>query len=100
MLYAVTWTVTLTVTVAATSFSSEMAFVSAIASSYSLSRTGCKGEGLIRIPIDVPGEIICLPAQLFTMSKMDFFAPPIFAAIVVSGSAFVVRTMGLWEDDS
>lgn len=49
--------------------------------------------------MDVPGEIICLPAHRFVKSSIDFIVPPIFAAVIVAGSAFVVRAVALWEDD-
>ncbi|PIA53031.1 hypothetical protein AQUCO_01000714v1 [Aquilegia coerulea] len=99
LIYAVTWTVLLTVTVAVASFCPEIAFVSAISQFSSFSQ-GCEGDNLIRVPLDGPGEKICLPAQFFVASKLDYFVPPVFAAIVVAGSAFVVRTMGLWEDQT
>ncbi|OVA03522.1 hypothetical protein BVC80_1651g21 [Macleaya cordata] len=97
LFYAVMWTVLLTITVAVSSLSPEIAFMSAISPSSSFSQA-CKSEGYIRVPLDGPGEVFCFPAHLFKKSKMDYFVPPIFAAAVVAGSAFVVRAMGLWED--
>ncbi|XP_050214399.1 uncharacterized protein LOC126665605 [Mercurialis annua] len=97
LLYAATWTALLTATVAVASFSPEMAFVSAISTSSSFSNE-CKVEGTVRIPLDFPGEIVCLPANLFERSKIDFIVPPVFAAVVVAGSAWVVRTLGLPVD--
>ncbi|KAK9920699.1 hypothetical protein M0R45_029246 [Rubus argutus] len=94
IVFAATWTACLTLTVALASFSPEVAFVSAISSSSS-----CESEGLIRVLSDVPGDILCLPAHLFSKSKIDFIVPPVFAAVVVAGSAFLVRALGLWEGD-
>ncbi|XP_010253832.1 PREDICTED: uncharacterized protein LOC104594976 [Nelumbo nucifera] len=100
LLYTTAWTVTLAVTVVLASFSPEIAFVSAISPSSRFSRA-CKSEqGTVRVPLDVPGEVLCLPAHFFKRSKIDFFVPPIFAAVVVASSACVVRAMGLWEDDT
>ncbi|EEF31049.1 uncharacterized protein LOC8269383 [Ricinus communis] len=97
LLYAATWTALLTATVAVASFSPEMAFVSAISTSSSFARQ-CKAEGTVRIPLDAPGEILCLPARMFMRSKIDFIVPPVFAALVVANSAWVVRATGLWVD--
>ncbi|KAJ6381307.1 hypothetical protein OIU77_030058 [Salix suchowensis] len=72
ILYSATWTSLLTLTVAVASFSPEVAFVSTISS---FSR-GCEQEGTVRVPLDVPGR-----------------------ALVVAVSAWVVRAVGLWEDD-
>ncbi|GLT89607.1 hypothetical protein SLE2022_075840 [Rubroshorea leprosula] len=88
--YAATWTVLLTVTVAVASFSPEVAFVSAISPSSSFSRE-CRKEGSIRVPLDLPGEILCFPVHLFARSKVDVIVPPVFAAVVVAGSVWVVR---------
>ncbi|XP_065853563.1 uncharacterized protein [Euphorbia lathyris] len=97
LLYATAWTSLLTVIVAVASFSPEMAFVSAISPSSSFSR-GCQKQGTFRVPLELPGEIVCLPTHLFVRSKIDLIVPPIFAAVVVAGSAWVVRSMGLLED--
>ncbi|KAH8506168.1 hypothetical protein H0E87_013122 [Populus deltoides] len=96
ILYSATWTSLLTLTVAVASFSPEIAFVSTI-SSFS---QGCEQEGTIRVPLDVPGEVMCLPAHLFKRSTVtDSIVSLLFAALVVAVSAWVVRAMGLWEDD-
>ncbi|XP_050379470.1 uncharacterized protein LOC126796786 [Argentina anserina] len=94
LVFAATWTACLTLTVALASFSPEVAFVSAISSSSS-----CGSEASIRVLADVPGDVICLPSHLFSKSKIDFIVPPVFAAVVVAGSAFLVRALGLWEAD-
>ncbi|CAL9002503.1 unnamed protein product [Prunus brigantina] len=98
LIYAATWTTLLTLTVAVASFSPEVAFVSSISSTSSFSRA-CDSEGYVRVPSDVPGDILCLPAHLFSKSSIDFIVPPVFAAVVVAGSAFLVRAVGLWETD-
>ncbi|KAM1748751.1 hypothetical protein ACFX12_009701 [Malus domestica] len=98
LIYAVTWTTLLTLTVAVASFSPEVAFVSAISSTSKFSLV-CGSEGSIRIPSDVPGDILCLPAHLFSNSAIDFIVPPVFAAVVVAASAYLIRAVGLWEAD-
>lgn len=102
-LYAATWTALLTVTVAAASFWPEITFVWSISPSSSFSKECQSAAGdasvTVRVPLDVPGEIICMPAHLFTRSKIDLLVPPVFAAVVVAGSAWVVRAIGLFEND-
>lgn len=100
--YGATWTLFLTMTVAIISLAPEFAFVSAIfpssssSSSVEFSRR-CGSYAAVLVPLDLPTEVLCLPANLFRRSKMDLVVPPVFAAIVVALSAVVVRTMGLWE---
>ncbi|XP_061341420.1 uncharacterized protein LOC133287770 [Gastrolobium bilobum] len=96
--YAVTWVTLLTLTVAVASLSTQLAFVSAISPSSSFSQK-CNTDGYIRMPLDVPGDILCFPAHLFMKSKIDLFVPPIFAAVIVAASACLVRAVGLWEHD-
>ncbi|KAF3449260.1 hypothetical protein FNV43_RR09988 [Rhamnella rubrinervis] len=98
LVYAAAWTSVLTLTVAMASFAPEAAFVSAISSSSSTPSV-CDTERYIRVPLDLPGEIFCLPAHRFMRSKIDFIVPPIFAAVIVAGSAFLVRAVALWEND-
>ncbi|XP_021290060.1 uncharacterized protein LOC110420953 [Herrania umbratica] len=98
LLYAATWTVLLTAVVAIASFSPEVAFVSAISQSSAFSKE-CGIEGSVVVPTDVPGAKLCLPDHLVRRSKIDWIVPPVFAAVVVTGSAWVVRGMGLWEFD-
>nr|GMD46578.1 Cortactin-binding protein like [Ipomoea batatas] len=99
LFYAASWTTVLTVTVALASFTPELAFVSAItpASSFSAPCGGAGGSSSVRIPLDVPSEVFCFPAELFRKSKMDLVVPPIFAAVVVAASAYVVKALSLWE---
>lgn len=102
LLYAATWTTILTIIVAVASFSPELAFVSAVNPTSSFSQA-CRlqqqqgGPMTVRVPVDVPGELFCLPAPLFKRSKMDLLVPPVFAAVVVATSAYVVKALALWE---
>ncbi|XP_019186623.1 PREDICTED: uncharacterized protein LOC109181325 [Ipomoea nil] len=96
LFYAASWTTVLTVTVALASFTPELAFVSAITPASSFSAP-CASSSSVRIPLDVPSEVFCFPAQLFRKSKMDLVVPPIFAAVVVAASAYVVKALALWE---
>ncbi|KAF9599077.1 hypothetical protein IFM89_033684 [Coptis chinensis] len=93
------WSVMLTVTVAFASFSPEIAFVNAVSPSSSFSQM-CKIDGYVRVPLDLPGEVLCFPAQLLKRSSIDFFVPTVFAALIVAGSACVVRAVGLWENQT
>ncbi|XP_068634767.1 uncharacterized protein [Aristolochia californica] len=97
--YAVSWTTLLTLTVAVASFSPELAFVSAISRSSSFSKA-CGEKDTIRVPVGEPGQVVCLPAQLFGRSKMDLLVPPLFAAVMVTGSACFVKAMALWEGNN
>ncbi|XP_030529039.1 uncharacterized protein LOC115739885 [Rhodamnia argentea] len=101
LLYAAAWTALLTATVAVASFSTEVAFVSAVSPSSSFTREcgGHNPEGMVRVPVDLPGAVVCLPAHLFSRSRVDMAVPPVFAAMVVAGSVFVVRALALGEED-
>ncbi|KAK7284213.1 hypothetical protein RJT34_18955 [Clitoria ternatea] len=94
--YAATWMTLLTLTVAVASLSPQMAFVSAISPSSSFSNK-CNSYGSVRMPLDVPGDILCFPAHMFMKSKIDLIVPPVFAAVIVAASACVVRAVGLRE---
>ncbi|XP_031268172.1 uncharacterized protein LOC116126633 [Pistacia vera] len=96
LLSAATWTILLTLTVAVASFAPELAFVSAISPSSSFSRS-CYADGFVRIPLDFPRESLCVPSRMAKRSPLDFFVPTVFSALVVVGSTFVVRSLGLWE---
>ncbi|CAN0926655.1 hypothetical protein LINGRAHAP2_LOCUS35465 [Linum grandiflorum] len=97
LIYATTWTTLLTVIVAVASFSPEFAFVSTVTQVQSPESGDCRREGMVRVPLDIPGEVLCLPARLFAKSDIDFLVPPAFAAVVVAGAAWVVRSIALWE---
>lgn len=93
-MYAGIWTALLTVTVAVAALTPETSFLWAITPSSSFS-TACKSESSFRVPVDLPSDVVCLPAKFFQRSKIDLFVPPIFAALVVASSACVVRSLGL-----
>ncbi|XP_010509324.1 PREDICTED: uncharacterized protein LOC104785755 [Camelina sativa] len=99
----VTLTLFLLITVAVIFFAPEFAFTSAIYPSSSssvrrkFSSRRCGSDAAVLVPLDLPTEIICLPANLFRRSKMDLVVSMIFAAMVVALSAVFVRIMGLWE---
>ncbi|XP_073017476.1 uncharacterized protein [Primulina eburnea] len=99
LLYVAMWTAILTATVAAASLSPEFAFISAAEPSSSSSRAYCAVEGSYRLPLDSPTDNICIPGQLIKRSLLDFIIPPVFAAIMVVGSACLLAGVGLWEDD-
>lgn len=90
-LYAAAWTTILTLTVAVASFVPELAFVSAMTSST------CRDPSSVRLPLDIPSENLCFPSRFLKRSRLDFLVPPVFAAVIVAGSACVVRAMGLFE---
>ncbi|XP_057744424.1 uncharacterized protein LOC130962272 [Arachis stenosperma] len=113
LIYSATWVTLLTLTVAVASLSPEVAFVSAISPSSSFSQkctnnnnikpiihnNNVEGSTNIRVPLDFPGDTLCFPVELFFKSRIDLIVPPIFAAVVVAASAFVVLALGLWEHD-
>ncbi|KAL5710965.1 hypothetical protein ACHQM5_021468 [Ranunculus cassubicifolius] len=96
LFYTGIWTLMLTLTVAIASFSPELAFVRVISPTSSFSR-GCRKEGYVRIPLDIPGEMFCFPAHFLKKSSLDFVVPSVFAALIVAGSACVVRSVCFWE---
>ncbi|KAL2533720.1 hypothetical protein Adt_07071 [Abeliophyllum distichum] len=98
VLFATTWTTILTLTVAVASFWPELAFVSAISPTSSFSQA-CHRAGYLRLPLDITGENLCFPAELFRRSKMDMVVPPVFAAVIVASSAYAVNALGLGEVD-
>ncbi|GAB2295747.1 hypothetical protein Dimus_029903 [Dionaea muscipula] len=93
LLQAGLWMAVLTLAVAIASLTPEMAFMFAISPTSPFSRV-CDSNDLVRIPLDVPRELVCLPAYLFQQSTIDLVVPPVFAALVVAGSACVVRAVG------
>ncbi|KAG2308497.1 hypothetical protein Bca4012_082418 [Brassica carinata] len=90
LVQAATWTVLLMLTVAFTSFAPEMAFVSTLSSSSSV----CGGgrDGLVRIPMDLPGDIVCVPSEMVKRSPLDRFVPTIFAGVMVVASVSLIRS--------
>ncbi|XP_021719191.1 uncharacterized protein LOC110686889 [Chenopodium quinoa] len=89
--YAGIWTTMLILTVVVASFSPELAFMEAI-TRYSPS---CGGDGYVRIPLDMPGERVCLPAHMLKRSTLDVFIPTLFSALIVASSALLLRSLGL-----
>ncbi|KAJ4903185.1 Uncharacterized protein Rs2_17136 [Raphanus sativus] len=88
LVQAATWTVLLMLTVGFASFAPEMAFVSKLSSS----SVPCAGDGLVRIPIDLPGEMVCVPSETVKRSPYDFFVPTIFAGVMVVASVSLIRS--------
>ncbi|CAN7039552.1 unnamed protein product [Brassica oleracea var. botrytis] len=89
---ATTWTVLLMVTVAVASFAPELAFVSTVSSPCG------RGDGFVKIPMDFPGESVCVPSHMVKRSRFDLFMPPIFAAVMVTASACLIRSCFGTED--
>ncbi|KAK9668660.1 hypothetical protein RND81_13G076000 [Saponaria officinalis] len=97
LLYAGVWTAFLSVTVAIAALTPEASFIWAISPS-SLFSSACgadRSNSFLRVHVDLPSDVVCLPAKLFQRSKIDLVVPPIFAALVVASCACVVRFMGL-----
>ncbi|KAH6802569.1 hypothetical protein C2S51_034015 [Perilla frutescens var. frutescens] len=99
LVYAATWTSILTAMVAMASFTPEIAFVSAVTPTSSLSQacTMTIPAASIRLPLDIPSHNFCFPSQLFKRSGIDMLVPPIFAAVIVATSTCAVKAIGLWE---
>ncbi|KAF5737920.1 hypothetical protein HS088_TW13G00812 [Tripterygium wilfordii] len=68
LFYAATCTSLLTMTVAVASFTSEIAFMSAI--SPTSSSRACKAIGAVRVPMDFPGDVLSVPFHLLENSKI------------------------------
>ncbi|KAK6943686.1 hypothetical protein RJ641_024788 [Dillenia turbinata] len=99
LLQAVTWVVLLTVTVAVIAFLPELVFVAVIRPTSSFSKPCAVRGDSVRLPLDFPGEVFCIPSHTVKKSSFDFLVPPLFAAVMVAASAFVVRAICSWEDD-
>ncbi|CAF2283529.1 unnamed protein product, partial [Brassica napus] len=90
LIQAATWTVLLMLTVGFASLAPEMAFVSTLSSSSNLCGRG--RDGLVRIPMDLPGEIVCVPSEMVKRSPFDLFVPTIFAGVMVVASVSLIRS--------
>ncbi|KAJ4915301.1 Uncharacterized protein Rs2_00851 [Raphanus sativus] len=90
---ATTWTVLLMITVAVASFAPELAFVSTVSSPCG------RGDGFVKIPMDFPGDSVCVPSHMVRRSRFDLFMPPIFAAVMVTASACLIRSCFGTTDD-
>ncbi|GLJ16081.1 hypothetical protein SUGI_0267770 [Cryptomeria japonica] len=95
-MYGIFWTTFLAAVVTVACMACQLAFTSAV-----LSRKGIgnmvKSEVFVRVPLDMPGDVICLPVALFRPSVMDFVIPPMFAAVVVTASACFVYAVEIWD---
>ncbi|XP_004487246.1 uncharacterized protein [Cicer arietinum] len=91
--YATTWTVLLIVTVVLVSLAPSLAFMFAV-SQFSSSSKPCHRHQFVRIPFDSPTEMVCLPEHaVVSSSHFDFFLPTLFAALVVSASTCLLRSL-------
>ncbi|KAL3628610.1 hypothetical protein CASFOL_027656 [Castilleja foliolosa] len=98
LVYAATWTAVLTLTVAVASFTPELAFVySAVRPAARRLPEACLVPGAVRLPLDNPSDLFCFPGRIFKRSGLDMLVPPVFAGVIVAGSACVIKAMGLWE---
>ncbi|KAK7324995.1 hypothetical protein VNO77_29000 [Canavalia gladiata] len=94
---AVTWTIQLVVTETLVSLAPGMAFVMTTSPSSPFSK-GCEhhavGEFFVRILLDFPREIACLPERaVMNSSHLDFFLPALFAALVVAASTCLLHSL-------
>ncbi|XP_058748351.1 uncharacterized protein LOC131621324 [Vicia villosa] len=88
--YATTWTVLLILTAVLASLAPGVAFMFAV-SQFS---KPCKHHEFVRIPFDSPTEMVCLPGRVVvSASQFDFFLPTLFAALVVSASTLLLRSV-------
>ncbi|XP_019199130.1 PREDICTED: uncharacterized protein LOC109192876 [Ipomoea nil] len=92
LVYAAVWTLLLLITVGVASSLAQLAYVSAL----SPSSPPCNA-GFVRVPLDVPAEKFCLPVGLMKRSEWDLLVPVVFAALLVSTSAYMIRSVGFWE---
>ncbi|CAN7116221.1 unnamed protein product [Brassica rapa subsp. narinosa] len=102
LVQAATWTLLLMLTVGFASFAPEMAFVSTLSISGLLSPSSnlCDGgNGLVGIPIDLPGEMVCVPSETVKRSPFDLFVPTIFAGVMVVASVSLIRSCFGMETD-
>lgn len=50
------------------------------------------GDGFVKLPMDFPGESVCVPSRMVKRSRFDLFLPSIFAAVMVTASACLIRS--------
>jgi hypothetical protein len=106
LLYTIIWTMLLAAIVTIASISQEFAFSSSLSPTTDFSKACMTTPGtasdyngrqaLFRVALDRPGDVICLPVDLFVKSAIDYIVPPIFAAVVVAASACFLQAVGLW----
>ncbi|KAG9128801.1 hypothetical protein Leryth_009562 [Lithospermum erythrorhizon] len=70
--------------------SAEHAFMFSLSPSSNLSQS-CVTQGLAGLPLDIPREIICVPAHLVKPSRFDALVPFVLAALLVSASANLIK---------
>lgn len=105
LLYTVFWTLMLAAAVTVAALSLEMGFSTAISPHMELAeacalqsnKASPSCRQCFRLPLDGPRDGVCVPANIFKKSGMDFAVPPIFAALVVTASALFVQGLGLWS---
>ncbi|CAH9109111.1 unnamed protein product [Cuscuta epithymum] len=96
LLYATVWSLLLLITVGTASSLAQLAYMSVVSPSPS---SPC-GAGFLKVPLDVPSEKFCLPIHMMKTSDWDFVVPIVFAGLLVSTSAFMIRSLGFWEIES
>ncbi|XP_073389162.1 uncharacterized protein [Physcomitrium patens] len=105
VLYTLCWTLLLAAIVTITALSLEMGFSASLSPSMEVVQQCSKDinkatlacQQCSRLPLDGPSDLLCVPANLFRKTRMDFAVPPIFAGLVVAASALFVQGMGLWD---
>ncbi|KAJ8444823.1 hypothetical protein Cgig2_034058 [Carnegiea gigantea] len=101
LLYAGVWTALLTATVGVAALSPEVAFIWTISPTSSvLTACGPNHRLFVRVPAELPSEVMCLPAKLFQLSAMDVLVPPIFAALVVGINMYANVCCDAMKDDA
>lgn len=103
-IYTACWTILLAITVTIAALSLEVGFSRSLSPSMDIAQACSKelNKGTIacqqcfRLPLDGPRDQLCVPANLFQKTSMDFAVPPIFAGLVVAASALFVQGIGLW----
>ncbi|KAL3696785.1 hypothetical protein R1sor_010861 [Riccia sorocarpa] len=103
--HTVLWTSLLALLVTIGALSLEMGF-SSVVSSHAQQPEDCALHGSLSVackpcyslPLDGPDYKFCVPALRFKKSKLDLVVPPIFAGLVVSGSALLVQTLDLFVE--
>jgi len=104
-LYTLCWTLLLAAIVTITALSLEVGFSASLSPSMEVVQQCSKdiNKGTLacqqcsRLPLDGPGDFLCVPSSLFQKTRMDFAVPPIFAGLVVAASALFVQGMSLWS---
>ncbi|BBN02133.1 hypothetical protein MPTK1_2g13070 [Marchantia polymorpha subsp. ruderalis] len=104
-LYTVFWTSFLAVSVTVAAVSLEMGFSASVSphaehleacTRYGSSSISC--NHCFRLPLDGPNDQLCVPALRFKKSNLDLVVPPIFAGLVVTGSALFVQSLFLFNE--